>query len=215
MRCVLLVAATLAVALVPIHAARAELSVAAGVNAPLRWDNAEAVAGSLHLGVGEHHAIRATMSSFPYHDNIAGSLLTLLVEPEAEGSAKDGRIFEVGVGYQWFPRALWRGPVLEAGAFRRALDTVEDYRFSGPEHLETRAVGYAARGLVGWSWLLGDHVYIATSAGFAIGRYAGDETAAMSSIDVGGRDNELRTGSFVRWAATPEFYLRLGGVVNL
>ena len=72
--------------------------------------------------------------------------------------------------------------------------------------IETHATAYAARGLVGWSWLFAKHVYIATSAGLAVGRYAGRETTAMWSVDIGGMGNEARTGSFARWQTSREAF---------
>src|SRR5687767_3238657 len=113
-------------------AAADPIAIAAGVNAPFRWgisgadaweaETNKAIAGSLHVGFGGHHAIRATMSSFPYADNIGGSIVTLVLEPESDSSLKQGRVNETGIGYQWFPRALWRGPVVEGGALRRTID---------------------------------------------------------------------------------------------
>jgi hypothetical protein len=213
---------SLAAMLVASVAAAEPFSIAAGVNAPFRWgisgndaweaETNKAIAGSLHVGFGGHHAIRATLSSFPYADNIGGSIVGLLLNPDAESSLKQGRVNDVGAGYQWFPRRLWDGPVLEAGLLRRTIDGIEDYRFSAPEHIETHAVGYAARGLVGWSWLIANHVYVATAAGLAIGRYSGTETTLPS---LGDDMSEQMTGSFTRWDTTPEFYLRIGGAVSL
>jgi hypothetical protein len=193
-------------------AAAEPISIAAAVNSPFRWDHGEAVAGSVQVGFGGHHAIRATLSSFPYADNIGWAIVSLPLNPDAESSLKRGRVNDVGAGYQWFPRKLWDGPVLEAGLLRRTIDGTEDYRFTSPEHIETHAVGYAGRGLVGWSVAVSNHLYFATAAGLAIGRYTGTETTLPY---LGDDMSEPMTGTFTRWDTTPEFYLRIGGTLDL
>ncbi len=209
-RIVALVVAVTAMLAASIAAAE-PIAIAADVNSPFRWDHAEAVAGSLHVGFAGHHAIRATMSRFPYADNIGGSIVTVALEPDSEGSLKQGRVVDAGIGYQWFPRKLWSGPTLEAGLLRRTIDGTESYRFTAPENLEVHSVGYAGRALVGWSVLITDHFYFATAAGLAIGRYTGTETSLPNSWD----EMEPITGSFTRWDTTAEFYLRVGGALSL
>ncbi len=200
-------------------AAAEPISIAAGVNAPFRWElvdtdsfdaETDRAVGSLHVGFGGHHAIRATLSSFPYRRNMVDVAFSSALE--GNNSLKEGRVDEAGVGYQWFPRALWSGAVLEAGLLRRAIDGSEDYRSSGPEHVETHGVGYAGRALVGWSWLIKKHVFVATSVGLAIGRYSGTETTLPY---LGDDMSEAMTGRFTRWQTTPEFYFRIGGALNL
>lgn len=205
----LLLVSSLAVA-DPARSNDAGASIAAGVNLPLGWANAESIAGSIHVGFHRHHAIRGTFASNPFSHNLGRTLIDIAINFDAEGSKMSGRVTEVGVGYQYFPRSFLRGPVLEAGVFRRHIDGVEDYRLDAPEYIATDTVGYGARGLIGWSWRFWrDHVFVATAFGLGMARHTGTETTSMSTLE---RDD--RTESVTRYEPSAEFYIRIGGAFD-
>jgi hypothetical protein len=188
------------------------VSIAVGVNLPFGWrSKRQSLAGSLQVGLARHHAIRGTLARHPYMRNIASSLIELAGNVEAEGPRMTGQITEVGVGWQYFPGSFNRGPLVEAGLFRRHIDGAEDYRFNAPEYLATDTVGYGMRGLIGWSWRFwGDHVFFATAFGLGMARHTGTET---TSIMTDPRDD--RAESVTRYVPSAEFYVRVGGAIDL
>jgi hypothetical protein len=68
----------------------------------------------------------------------------------------------VGIAVVWYPRRAWDGLLLEAGVLRRARDVYVWPEFE--EKTFTRSTEYAGRALIGWSWLIREHLFIAIAA---------------------------------------------------
>src|SRR5512140_1894472 len=141
-----------------------EPRIAVGVNVPWEWLHSQ-VGVSVSVGLGPHQAVRANVARY----NNTGPLTAFLDEDFYKG-----RFIDVGVGWVFYPRRLWDGPMLEAGLNRRDRDTAESH-YDGPD-IQTRSVTYAARLMFGWSWRLTQHSYLAAALGFSVGREAGRET---------------------------------------
>ena len=71
----------------------------------------------------------------------------------------------------------------------------------------TTTRGNAVRALAGWSWLLGDHVFVAVAFGASAGREIGSETTGVMD----GPGMKLTTKDVSRWDIAPEGYIRIGG----
>ena len=181
------------------------LPVAIGVNLPLRWADAESIGGSFYIGVSKHLAIRANVASWKYNDDAAAAVIAVLGE-ETEGSF-GGRITDVGAGVVWYSKKLWEGFTLEGGLLHRSKDVHTNDQYSTPEYVATNTTTYAVRGLAGWSWLLGDHVFFAVAFGASAGREIGEETTGVMD----GPGMALTTKDVSRWDIAPEGYVRIGG----
>jgi len=150
-------------------AATPRLHVALGVNSPFSWRNGEAVGGSLYLGFGDHHAIRVNGARYDYRP-------PLFPGPLAEDAPSySGHTSDIGLGWVYYPRRSWSGVTLELGVLRRARDhrLVES---EDPNVLATRTTTYAGRAMVGWTWLIARHAFVAVSAGISVGHESGTET---------------------------------------
>jgi hypothetical protein len=68
---------------------------------------------------------------------------------------------------------------------------------------------YAARAMIGWSWLLGRHVFVATGVGLSVGHESGTEMYETEH-------NGMTTSANVsRVDVSAEAYLRMGAVFGL
>ncbi|MGE0550827.1 MAG: hypothetical protein AB7O24_26910 [Kofleriaceae bacterium] len=163
---------------------------AVGTNFPLWWQDNASVGASLMVGFADRHAIRGNVMSH----KATGGLFS-------EASYR-GRITDVGFGWMYFPRRLWSGFSFEAGALVRNRDYLRDDLNDSPQILDTRTTTYAGRAQIGWSWLIGSHVFIATAIGLSIGYEVGSETS--------GDYDMLSTAHVARVAASMEGYFRFG-----
>jgi hypothetical protein len=189
--------------------ALAEPEVAIGVNLPTGWKDANSVAGSLSVGVTERLAIRANVASWTYHGSMFADAVAGALQVENEAST-GGRITDVGAGVVHYGNRVWDGFMVEAGLLRRAKDISTEDEFAAPEYVATRTTTYSARALVGYSWLVADHFFVAFALGMSGGHEAGSETTRMNSYGA-----PETTRSVSRWDATPEGYLRIGGAFSL
>lgn len=191
----------------PVAAHRA--SVAFGTNLPFLWADGDTVAASLYLGASRHHAIRINVASYASHGAAVGDAIAGLFGSDGSESSHSGRTTDFGIGWVYYPRSLWSGPMIEAGALQRSRDVSVDDWNRRPEHVTIRTTIYAARTLIGWSWLLGRHVFVAAGAGFSVGRESGTETY-RSDFPAMVADHHV-----ARVDVAPEAYLRVGGVFGL
>ena len=182
-----------------------KLPIAIGMNLPLRWGDAASIGGSFYIGVRERLAIRANVATWKYNDDAAGAIIAILGD-ETEGSY-GGRITDVGAGVVHYSNKLWDGFTLEGGLLHRSKDihTRDDY--ATPQYVATDTTVYAVRALAGWSWLLGDHVFVAVAFGASAGREIGEETTGVMD----GPGMALTTKDVSRWDIAPEGYIRVGG----
>jgi hypothetical protein len=189
----------------PASASATEEKIAVGiaVNPPLQWGGGTSVGVSGYIGFAEHHAIRMNVATWLHGQTYLGEL--------AAGEAIfSGRITDVGAGYQYYTRGLFEGITLEGGLLRRAIDTREQDENATPAIVETKGTGVLARALVGYSFLIGKHVFLAPAIGMSMGRYAGTERTAATDYMP-----QFETHDFVRYEPAFEAYFRIGLVTGL
>ncbi|MBA3464205.1 MAG: hypothetical protein H0T46_29895 [Deltaproteobacteria bacterium] len=192
--------------------AEAKLPIAIGVNLPLRWKDGESIGGSLYVGLTKRLALRGNVASYEYVGGMftaAGAVASLLNGGDSE-AYHGGRITDVGVGLVLYSNKMWDGFTVEAGLLRRAtnISTSDDY--ADEAYVATDSTTYAARALVGYSWLVGEHFFVAFALGMSGGHESGTQTARMESHS----QSPLTTRSVSRWEASPEGYVRIGGAFN-
>jgi hypothetical protein len=180
------------------------LTAAIAVNPPVGWDGS-AVAASAYLGVARHHALRLNVARYAHRANIAGELIAIADGGDGDEAYRIGSTFDIGIGYQYFPRRIYDGLSLEVGVLVRSVDHTTEDEFASPERMVTRGMGVAGRALIGWSWLVADRVFVATAAGAALGYFVGDETRTDTLFE--GMET---TGSYGRREVSVEGYVRIG-----
>jgi hypothetical protein len=156
--------------------AETRVHVAVGVNSPLSWPDHISFGGSLYVGIGEHHAIRANYASYKYSSSALAGVAALAAGGDGDEASYDGNTTDLGIAWVYYPRRPWSGWMFEVGALRRDRDHHLDDEFANPEVIATRTTTYGGRAMIGWSWLMYDHVFLAVAAGFSIGRESGTET---------------------------------------
>lgn len=176
--------------------------VALAVNQPFFW--AQKVIGvSLYVGLDRHHAIRANVANYPA---LGTQAIAVIAAPSGGTPSDRGGYFDIGAGWQWFPRELWRGPTVELGLLWRSDRTryPDAADMTSVFEVERDARGVFARGLVGWSWLFHGRVFVMTAVGGALGYERGTEVVQLDDY----------TTRYTRPAppvvATLEGYLRFG-----
>ena len=191
-------------------AAMRHVPVAIGTNLPFMWDDADSIAASLYVGASDHHAIRANVASYkPHGPVVADAIVGVLFDGDGSESSQSGRTTDVGIGWVYYPRSLWSGFTFEAGALRRARDVRVHDSNMRPERVTTKTTVHAARAMVGWSWSLGRHMFVATGLGLSVGRESGDE---IFETDI---DRMTTRESVRRVDVTAEGYLRIGAMFDL
>lgn len=200
-----LLAATCAIGLLPAIATAsppAEERLAVAVNEPFFW--AQRVIGvSLYVGLDSHHAIRANVANYPAPGTQA---IAVIAAPSGGTPSDRGGYFDVGAGWQWYPRELWSGPTVELGVLWRADRTrYPDAADMTPVYeVERDARGVLARGLVGWSWLFYRRLFIMGAVGGAVGYARGTELVQLDDYTT------MYTRPAPSIAATVEGYVRFG-----
>ncbi len=184
------------------------IPIAVGINFPTGWIDANSIAGSLSIGVSDHDAIRVNAATYRYAHSI-GNIISLAAGGDGDESSRSGRISDLGLGFVHYSRGLWEGLSLEVGAFRRANDIRINDANASPATVATTSTIYAGRALVGWSWLIKQHVFIALAVGVSVGLERGTE---KTEDDNGGH---MMTADLDRSAIAPEGYLRFGGAFDL
>jgi hypothetical protein len=173
---------------------------AIGVNSPLGW-LVGSFGASAYVRLGDHFAARANVARFRNAGpgGLLGATATAFVDGE---TGYKGRLFDVGIGGVWYPRRPWDGFLLELGVLRRDRHTYVWPEFE--PQVATQTTTYAGRALVGWSWLIGQHMFIAVAAGVSSGRETGHEI----STDDYSRTTMTRAVDHQRLGG--EGYLRIG-----
>ena len=144
--------------------------IALGVNAPWAWGSGS-IGGSLYVGVTPHWAVRSNFARYDAVESLPAQLF-------GEGPYHHGGIFDLGLGGVWYPRQLWDGFMLEAGALMRHRDFRVDHDdLSSQPDLAIRSQTYAARAMMGWSWSPFRTVFLAVAVGASAGLEHGKETA--------------------------------------
>lgn len=186
-----------------IPAARAEppaSPMAISVNAPWGWFGGD-FGASLSVAIGEHHAVRANAAHYE-EDPLLEAFANAVIGRDIP--YRGGERSDYGLGWVWYPRQMWSGLQLEAGAIRRDRATV--HRLDGPgSELETHSTTYATRGMIGWTWLIRQRVVVAVAVGLSAGREAGTETTVP---EIPGEMSTTR--SIARLRVDGEAYFRVG-----
>jgi len=184
--------------------------VAFGTNLPILWKDADTLAASLYVGLSQHHAIRANIASYKSHDPVVSDAIgAILFDSDGSESSHGGRTTDVGIGWVYYRRSLWDGFMFEAGALRRARDVSVHDSNRTPERVTTRTTVYAARAMIGWSWLLNRRVFLATGVGLSVGHESGAEILGTD------HDQTMTRESVSRVDVTGEAYLRIGAAFDL
>jgi hypothetical protein len=182
-------------------------SVAIGSNLPLLWKDGDTIAGSLYVNVSDRHAIRANVASYGNHGPILKDTLAGLAG--GDSISYHGRITDLGLSWIYYPRRVWQGLLLEAGALRRAREVRSFDSDRAFASISKRSTVHAGRAMVGWSWLLYGHCFIAAAAGLSVGWESGTEVSRHDYDDV------MKTDRVARPEVTGEAYLRVGAVFDL
>ena len=188
---------------------------ALAVNSPFSWmlsretDGPKlAFAASAYVGIGRHQAVRVNVASYevdPWALLLADGFVAAAGGDPGECS-RGGHARDVGVGWMYFLRERWRGPSFELGVLGRERQTSQCLSpfpdgFTTNE-VTTSTTTIAARGLVGWSWLVADQLYLSLAAGGSVGVEWGTETPDVTS-------------RVLRSDLEPEIFARLGWVFDL
>lgn len=180
-----------------VSAARPEIGVSLSFNIPIMWLG-DAFGASISWGWGRQ-ALRLNVATYvPW----AGGGAAALFGAEDEESS-DGGVTDVGIGWMFYPRRLWSGATIELGGIGRFRDTSSSPDDADPARSQTHTMTIAGRGLVGWSWLFGDHVYLSVAAGLSVGYETGTERAETAP-------DRMTTSDIGRVAVAPEGFMRLG-----
>ena len=177
---------------------------ALSVNPPVGWATGDAVAGTASVGLTERHAIRLNAASYAPRPG----LLSAFVEDSASYS---GRITDLAIGWQYFPRALYHGMSLELDLLGRGHDTqvIEESGASRAD-LATESRTLAMRAQVAWTWRF-EWLFVAAGVGLSYGYETGTETE-LPSYD--GDDSKLMSRSVERFDLATEGFVRIGFVIE-
>lgn len=170
-----------------------EPRVALSANSPLSWLR-RSFGASLSVGIDRHHAIRANLAHYNADD------MLLLIAARGERFPRHGGIFDLGIGWTYYPGRLWDGFMLEVGAIRRERDVEVSEDLDSET---TRSVAHGGRATIGWSWRLGGAGFVALAAGLSVSREVGTVTER--------REPGMDTATPIdRRQVDPEVYLRIG-----
>ncbi len=138
--------------------------IALAVSSPVGWLRGT-LGASVYVAPSAHSAIRANFSRYD-----AESLL-LSVLASFENAPHHGTITDLGIGWSWYPRRPWDGFLLELGVNRRERETW--IRPESEDRVDTTSTTYAGRALIGWSWMITRHTFLAIAVGASAGREKG------------------------------------------
>lgn len=187
--------------------------VGISVNPPGRWPGGDALAGSLHIGLTRHQALRLNVASYEYTASAAAEVIGVLAGGDGEEGSYAGRTTDLGIGWTWYSRALWDGFMVEAGLLRRAKDHHVEDEFAPAQILDTDTATYAARATIGWSWLINRIAFVSISVGLSAGYERGTETSA-GTFDY--LDHKMPvTTDVARFDLASEGFVRIGAAFDL
>jgi hypothetical protein len=191
-----------------------ETVLALAANQPFTWVDATSIALSAYVGFAKHHAVRANIATHvPGISHGVGTLIgDVFFDGDGSEASYSGRSTDVGISYQFYPRALFSGLFVEAGVMRRSFDEQLDDYYNELTRTTTGSA-YAGRVHLGWSWALGQHGFVAAAVGVAAGRYVGIE---VQEDDYGYTGEPMTTTtSFNEVRISGEAYLRFGARFGL
>lgn len=191
-------AAAAAAAASAVEAPPARYAVA--MNGPLSW-LIGSLSGSVYVRITDNLVASANIATS--QNTAPGGVLGAIESETAYG----GSIFDVEVGVVWYPmRRAWDGLTLEIGAIRRERNVSVWPEFDSK--ILTRSTEYGGRTMIGWSWLMGRHAFIAIAGGISRGYETGVNTDTHNDQAMPGPPTTTRFRHFERTEA--EGYMRVG-----
>ena len=182
----------------------ADAPMAIAVNAPTGWIDGNAFGVSGYARLTDHQALRLNFATHAYGPNPTVEVITgVLFDAEFEG-VYEGRINDLGAGWQYYPRRTFDGPMLELGVLHRWGDVTQTDDFSDNEVTARDTQLQAGRALAGWSWLISNSATISFAVGASYGYEHGTETTQQM------RDSLPMTCDVGEWKTTAEGYIRFG-----
>lgn len=178
---------------------------ALSVNSPLSWVTIHNVGASGYVGLTDHQALRLNVASYDFDVNVIGHLAL----GDVDGN-RFGRLLDVGAGWMYFPRHTYDGLMFELGVLRRAGHTKESDSNMDPYFRDRDTQLYAARAMIGWSWLIHNRVMVSLAAGAARGYEFGAETTTRDGALFPDYMPRSETHDVAQWTTTVEGYFRVG-----
>jgi hypothetical protein len=176
--------------------------VAFAVNPPVGW-LVGSFAGSVYVGLGEHHALRANLARYPHSIGALGAFAEIVAHAEYEATQK-GDITDLGLAWMIFPDRLCSGLIFELGLLGRFRNFSDEDEYHSPPYVALDTTTIAGRALIGWSWRFGN-AFLSYEIGASVGREFGTET------DGDGRIPPMMTTHHIyRQDVEFESFLRLG-----
>jgi hypothetical protein len=205
-----LIAAATCIMGLPRDAIAERPALAFAVNSPLSWLDSDALAASAYVGFAARHAIRINIARYEHWSDFDEAAVGLRTfgQDDGDGAARGGHFTDVGVGWMYFPRRLWSGPMFELGVLGRDNDISVGPSSDSEMVVTTQSKTIAGRALAGWSLLLGRHVFLSASLGFSIGYERGSETVEDYATMTFSR-------SVGRVDPSVEGFVRIGGALKL
>jgi hypothetical protein len=181
-----------------------DATVAIAVNAPTSWIDGKSFGVSGYARLTDHQALRLNFATHAYGPNPTVEVLAgFLLDAEFEG-VHEGRINDLGAGWQYYPRRTFDGPMLELGVLHRWGDVKEIDDLSDNEVTERDTQLQAGRALAGWSWLISNSATISLAFGASYGYEHGTQTTQQTF------DSMPMTRDVGEWKTTAEGYIRFG-----
>jgi len=168
---------------------KAEAGFGIAVNNPMMWRENESVGVSLYYRFARKQVIRINFARYSLAGTPVEHAMGFVREGFLDPPDHTGRMTDLGVGWMYFPRRAFDGPSIELGAVWR-----DDDRYRSTRRISHDEV---ARALVGWSWLMHEHLFVAVAAGGAVGTAEGTVGSGVG-------------GDFSTWTASFEGYVRFG-----
>lgn len=140
-----------------------------GVNNPMMWRDQESIGVSLYYRFAPKQVIRINFA----HYELAGTPVQHAIGFIREGYLEPpddrytGRRTDLGVGWTYYPRRAFDGPSIELGALWRDNDQYQSTGRITRDEL--------VRALVGWSFLMHEHLFAAVAVGGSIGTATGTQ----------------------------------------
>lgn len=187
-------------------AARTPLKVGIAVNPPIRWfdDHDSTFAASIYAAIDEHQVVRGNFARYPYGPSLLAGL-------ESEG-AWDGNVTDFGASYQYYPRRAYDGVVVEAGLLvRSSVGTAYDPFESDETSEDTKFI--AGRAMIGWSWLVADHLFTSLQVGGSVGYKRGTTSVCGDACQYDGMPPV--TTRIAEPSIAPEIMMRIGFALDL
>jgi hypothetical protein len=180
---------------------------AVAINEPFGWTQ-ETFAASAYVALTAHQALRANVE-YDHHMSSFDVFALGLVDAAAGGDAEYprsgiGGTTDYGLAWMWFPRHIYSGISIEAGALLRQRD-YSDNTDQVTDALKTTTI--AMRVMLGYSWRFGPRFFVSAAIGLSVGRAYGTETMTSTDPDA---PPSSHTHAVPTYDTDPEAFVRIG-----